>query len=164
MSACTSPYAFSGLADGAHSFQVRARDAAGNESAAASYGWTIDTTAPETTIDSGPVGTVGSAEAIFTFSSEAGAGFECELDGGGFAACTSPKTYSGLAEGAHTFRVRARDAAGNADPTPATRSWTVDTVAPDTTIDSSPPDPSGSDQRELHFLVQRNGHDLRMLS
>ena len=43
------------------------------------------------------------------------------LDGGGFTACTSPKTVSGLGEGNHTFAVRVRDAVGNVDPTPATR-------------------------------------------
>ena len=136
--ACTSPKSYSGLADGGHTFQVVASDAAGNQSSAASYSWTVDTTAPDTTLDSGPTGTVSSTSASFTFSSEAGAGFECELDGGGFSACTSPKSYSGLSEGPHTFRVRARDAAGNVDPTPAARTWTVDTVAPDTTLDSGP--------------------------
>ena len=40
-------------------------------------------------------------------------------------ACTSPATFSGLAAGPHTFAVRAVDAAGNADPTPAIRSFTV---------------------------------------
>jgi len=39
-------------------------------------------------------------------------------------------SYGGLAIGAHTFRVRATDAAGNTDPTPADRSWTVQLNAP----------------------------------
>ena len=45
-----------------------------------------------------------------------------------FAACTSPRTSRVLADGEHTFSVRAIDAAGNVDPTPATRTFTVDTV------------------------------------
>jgi hypothetical protein len=49
--------------------------------------------------------------------------FQCRLDGAAFAACSSPTTYAGLAAGSHTFAVRAIDAAGNVDPTPATHTW-----------------------------------------
>lgn len=86
-----------------------------------------DTTPPETTIDSGPAGTTGSTSASFAFSSsEAGSTFACSIDGGASVPCTSPVTFSGLAAGAHTFSVRATDAAGNADPTRAERAWTVE--------------------------------------
>jgi hypothetical protein len=30
-----------------------------------------------------------------------------------------------LSRGSHTFNVRAKDGAGNVDPTPATRTWKV---------------------------------------
>jgi hypothetical protein len=61
-----------------------------------------------------------------TFSADdAAARFECSLDSNPYAACTSPRQLSGLTAGAHTFRVRAIDAAGNADPTPATSNWTA---------------------------------------
>src|SRR5919107_4010205 len=86
----------------------------------------LDTTPPNTTIDSGHSGTVKSREATFTFSSsEAGSTFECSLDSGAFSECSSPKTYTGLANGSHTFSVRAIDAAGNIDPTPDNRIWKV---------------------------------------
>ena len=52
--------------------------------------------------------------------------------------------YAGLGQSAHTFQVRARDPYGNTDPSPATRNWTVDTVAPDTVRDSGPTGPTGS--------------------
>src|SRR5215211_5874308 len=100
-----------------------------------------DTTPPDTTIDSGPSATVSStsASASFTFSStEANSTFECSLDGAAFAPCSSPKTFDNLSDGSHTFQVKATDAAGNTDATPASRSWTVDTTAPETTIDSGP--------------------------
>lgn len=93
---------------------------------------TPDTTAPETTIDSGPSGSISSDSATFAFgSSEQGLTFHCELDGGGFAACTSPQSYSGLSEGERTFSVRATDAAGNTAASPATRTFTVDTAEPE---------------------------------
>jgi hypothetical protein len=142
-SACSSPVSYTGLADGAHSFQVRATDAAGNTDATpASRSWTIDTTAPDTTITAGPAGTVTSSSASFEFSaSEAGASFACSLDGAPFSACTSPQAYSGLAAGTHSFQVRAADALGNTDATPASRTWTIqaaDTTPPETTISSGP--------------------------
>jgi len=86
---------------------------------------------PQTTIDSGPSGTTASSSATFGFSStDPGASFECRLDGGGWEACGSPRAYAGLGEGQHSFQVRAVDAAGTADPTPAVRDWTVDTTPP----------------------------------
>jgi len=109
----------------------------------ASGGFTSpDTTAPDTYITSGPAGTTKSVSAAFEFSSnEAGSSFECRLDGpgaatGSWTACSSLKGYSGLADGTYTFSVRATDAAGNTDSTPATRSWTVDTVPPAVSITS----------------------------
>ena len=98
---------------------MKARDAAGNESAATTFSWAVDVTAPPTpTIDSGPLDPSNSTSASFSFSdSESGVTFLCRLDGGGFSACTSPKIYNSLAEGSHSFQVKARDAVGNeSDP------------------------------------------------
>jgi hypothetical protein len=127
--ACTSPTAYSGLAQGSHIFQARAKDAAGNVDAQpALFTWTVDTTAPETAITSGPATSTTSTAASFQFnSSETGSTFQCSLDTGSFTACTSPASYSGLSTVAHTFRVRAIDAAGNQDGSPATYNWTITT-------------------------------------
>jgi hypothetical protein len=142
-SACTSPKSYPGLADGDYTFSVRATDTAGNtDASSATQAFTVDATAPDTTINSGP-GNITDGIADFTFSSEAGATFECKLDGPGaatgtFASCTSPQSYPSLAEGDYTFSVRATDTAGNTDATPDTKTFTVDTTAPDTTIDAGP--------------------------
>ena len=89
-----------------------------------------DTTPPETTITAGPAGTVSTASASFEFASnETGSSFECRLDGGAWSGCVSPRQLTGLADGSHSFDVRATDQAGNVDASPASRSWTVSTVA-----------------------------------
>ena len=141
---CTSPAAYSGLAEGSHTFEVRATDAAGNtDPTPATRTWNVDTVAPATSIDTAPADPTNDTDPSFAFSSnEPSSTFECSLDGAPFAPCTSPETYSVLAEGAHTFDVRATDPAGNVDPTAATHAWTLDTTAPDTTIDSGPADPT----------------------
>ena len=85
-----------------------------------------DTTQPDTTITDGPPASTTATGATFSFTStKSPATFECKLDAGSFAACTTPKAYSGLAVGSHTFSVRAKDGAGNQDPTPAARAWTI---------------------------------------
>ena len=74
----------------------------------------IDTTVPNATIDSGPANPSNSADATFYFSSgDPAATFECRLDGGAFEVSRSPRAYTGLANGSHTFDVRAKDAANN---------------------------------------------------
>jgi hypothetical protein len=84
-----------------------------------------DTTPPETVSGQGPSGKTKSRSATFAFSSgEAGATFECSLDGAFFAPCSSPQALK-VKPGKHVFEARARDAAGNADPTPASWNWTV---------------------------------------
>jgi hypothetical protein len=154
--ACTSPQSYSGLSDGSHTFQVRAVDAATNaDPTPASYTWTIETVPPDTTLDSTPSNPSNSSSAGFSFSgTDSGsgvAGFECQLDGGSFSACTSPQSYSNLSDGSHTFQVRAVDAAGNVDPTPASFTWNIDTTGPDTLIVSHPPVTSNSSSATFSF-------------
>jgi Bacterial Ig domain/Chitobiase/beta-hexosaminidase C-terminal domain/Bacterial Ig-like domain/PASTA domain len=130
--ACSSPKSYSSLAEGAHTFDVQATDAAGNpEASPQTYTWTVDTTAPDTSITATPSDPISSSSADFTFTSTEGSStLECRLDGGSFASCASPASYSGLADGSHTFRVRATDAAGNTDSSAAVFTWTVDSTAP----------------------------------
>src|SRR2546427_311984 len=130
---------YSGLAAGEHLFTVAARDAAGNtDQSAASFAWTIDVTPPDTTISSGPSdgSSTTNTSASFDFegldnlTATGALSFECSLDGGAFSSCTSPVLYSGLSRTSHTFAVRAKDQAGNVDPTPATATWTITKIEP----------------------------------
>jgi hypothetical protein len=158
-SACTSPKAYSGLANGSHTFQVRATNPSGfTDPSPASRTWTIDTVVPDTSITAGPTGTVGIASASFSFTStEAGSTFTCSLDGAAFGSCSSPQNYSNLANGSHTFQVRAADAAGNVDGTPASRTWTVDTLAPDTSITAGPTGSVNSPSPTFSFTATETG-------
>jgi hypothetical protein len=93
-----------------------------------------DTTPPETSITSGPSGSVTGTTATFEFTSnEPGSTFECRLYASGspapaFSNCASPYTTATLSDGNYVFEVRAKDAAGNVDATPASDSFTVNTV------------------------------------
>ena len=123
---CPSTQPYTALAAGSHTFSARATDAVGNvDPTPATFTWTaVDTTPPDTSITSGPVGTTTSHSASFGFTGTEPGGFQCSLEGGAWSACSSPATSS-VPDGVHSFAVRAVDAAGNADPTPATRGWTV---------------------------------------
>jgi len=159
LAACTSPRSYGGLGEGPHSFAVRVRDAVGNfDPSPAVRSWTVDLTPPNTTIVSGPSGTVPIASASIAFTaSEPGVSFACSLDGAGFAACTSPASLTALAPGAHSFAVRATDAAGNADPSPAIWAWTVDTIGPDVAITSGPANGSTSGPRVVFGFTASDG-------
>ncbi len=94
-SACTSPYQPT-LGTGTHTVEVRAIDADGYVDATpASVTFTVDATPPDTTITGGPTGTVHSTNPTttqtWTFTSEAGATFECRLDNAAFAAVHVPE-------------------------------------------------------------------------
>jgi uncharacterized protein (TIGR03382 family) len=154
---CTNPKTYTGLGEGAHTLLVRAVDAVGNvDTTPARYDWTVDTTAPDTKIVSGPQSTTGSPNATFQFTHEGAetnpVTYECRLaTETAFTSCTSPKTYTGLADGTYTFLVRAVDAAGNPDPTPATQTWTVDTAKPTVTIVSGPPSTTSATSATFDF-------------
>jgi hypothetical protein len=129
--ACSSPVTFSGLADATRSFLVQAVDPAGNvDTQAQPINWTVDTTAPDTKLTN-PGNIVGNDVAVFQFTStEAGSTFQCSFRSAPFTACTSPASEDVPHSGAQVFKVRAVDAAGNVDATPAVYTWTSDLTPP----------------------------------
>ena len=79
-----------------------------------------DCTPPETTITKGAPNKTDKTKRKFKFSSsEPDSTFECKLDKKKFKPCSSPRKVKNLDEGKHKFKVRAIDAAGNVDPSPA---------------------------------------------
>jgi hypothetical protein len=118
-----------------------------------------DSTAPTTSL--APAPPVTGPDTSFSFSgSDAGsgvAGFECQLDAGGFTACSNPKNYTGLSAGGHTFSVRAMDNVGHVDPAPANSTWTVDTVSPNVTFTAKPPVLTNQTRATFAFSADKVG-------
>jgi RHS repeat-associated protein len=120
------------LADGTHTLGASAQDTAGSR-ASASRVIVVDNTPPDTAITAGPGGDVAEPGATFSVTgtdnlTPAGSLlFAWRLDGDAFTSFSSATAASvtNVAEGPHTFEVKARDLAGNEDPTPARRTFTV---------------------------------------
>lgn len=100
----------------------------------------VDDTPPETQILSADAGGVvmmndgmtlsHSLTLTFSGSDDAGvAAFECRVDEASYTPCTSPATYADLSIGSHVFEVRAVDAAGNIDLSPARIAWEIITAS-----------------------------------
>lgn len=127
-SPCTSPRAYRRLRQGHHVVRVRARRGRTIDPTPARRTFTVDTVKPETTILTGPVGLTEDHSPTYTFEASEPGRFECNLNGATFQPCASPFLPAApLIDGPYTFRVRARDAAGNVDATPATRVFDAET-------------------------------------
>jgi len=121
--ACGSPFTWpQALADGRHSLLVSGTDLAGRFGVSPEVSFKVDTRPPRTKIVAHPpkrLLTRSRAKARFRFrSSEGGADFRCKVDRTAYRKC-GKRLVRRFAVGPHVLRVRARDAAGNLDPSPA---------------------------------------------
>jgi phosphatidylinositol-3-phosphatase len=124
-SVCSSPRTYSSLPEGKHFFYVKAFDAAGIASSAASASWRIDLTPPPAPALTGIPDATTSTNVHFALSdAETGVAFRCQIDGASVTACPAGRGYWSLAEGTHTLRTFAKDAAGNVSA-PTIGTWTV---------------------------------------
>jgi hypothetical protein len=79
-----------------------------------------DCIAPETRLTKDAPKTTDKSKVKFKFAADAAdSTFECKADKKPYSPCSSPRTVKNLDQGKHTFKVRAIDAAGNVDPSPA---------------------------------------------
>jgi hypothetical protein len=126
---CESPKRLKRLKQGPHEFEVRARKGSAVDKTPASAAFSVDTVPPETTMTSGPEDESDDYTPTFEFTStEEGATFECRLGTDAFASCSSPYSPNPpLTDDTYIFEVRAVDAAGNADASPASDTFTVET-------------------------------------
>jgi LPXTG-site transpeptidase (sortase) family protein len=131
---------------------VRAVDALGNaDGTPASFTWAIDTTAPPAPVVITPANGANTNNAQPSVSGFAEVNSTVTVFIDGTAAGTTTTDAAGnwtftpptpLSDGPHTVRARATDAAGNTSPDSNTNTFTVDASGPDTTITSSPANPS----------------------
>jgi len=155
--ACTSPYNITNLAQGAHSVRLYAQDSAGNKSATQTVSFSVNTSVsvPTVAISQMPSAFSNSASASFSFAGSSSgstiASYQCSIDNSAFAACSSPQAYSSLAEGSHSFSVKAIDATGQAS-SPASYSFAVDVIAPSApAVSSNQMNPTKSTSLNLSF-------------
>jgi hypothetical protein len=160
--ACTSPKTYSGLRDGAHTFQVRERTRSGQTGDPVARGWTVDTQAPPTPqIVQHPPTYTNETSATFGYTdAEAGVTYQCKVDGVAYRSCSNPVTLRGLrgnADGWIVFYVIAVDAAGNTSHS-ATFSWKIDQTAPPRPqLVQQPPNPSASTSATFAFVDRETG-------
>ena len=111
--------------DGTKTIYVKFKDTLGNWSQVYSSTITLDTTPPVTTITAKPLASDSSRTATFSFSSEAGATFQCSLDSDIWSGCSSPQSFNGLLPGNHTFKVKGTDSNGNSENPPQIWTWGI---------------------------------------
>jgi uncharacterized protein (TIGR02145 family) len=135
---------YSNLSNGTYTFEVKAKDEAGNEDATpASRSFTVDvgdSTPPTTIITDGPSGTIPYNYPCFSYTgsdnitSTANLVYSWRMVGYNFASSNiwsnwvgglGGVCYDNMPNGTYTFEVKARDEAGNEDATPASRSFAV---------------------------------------
>lgn len=113
-------------------------DASSSGPDASSNGPDASSGAPVTQITATPPDPDNQSSVEFEFTSDqAGSTFQCKLDQGNFAACTSPHTVAVTGESAHTFEVYASND-GLDDPTPASYTWSLDQSPPTIDIQNGP--------------------------
>jgi YVTN family beta-propeller protein len=139
---CPSPRTMTGLSEGSHVFGVRAVDVDGNMGSEVSRSWTLDLTAPTTSLTASPSDpSRGVVQFEFTgadnLTPTEQLGFRCRLDDAEPEACSSPLDLN-VTSGAHTLRIASVDQAGNEDASVAEFSWTADATAPRTFIVDGP--------------------------
>ncbi len=151
---CTSPrgYDLGGQPDGGFGFGVRARDAAGNTSAATSSEYTLDTTPGAVTIEGGPGALGRDRRPAWRFSGEEAASFECRLSlrdvpVADWNPCTSPHGFDlgGRPDGTFAFSLRASDPAGNVGPIGSV-TYQLDTTPPEAPTIERRPESPGTDR------------------
>ena len=158
---CVSGVKYSYLSAGTHIFSVTSTDPALNETTR-SYTWDIKTAKPAVQIQAASLPDASSVSADASFAlTTANGNAECRLDSGAWNACTSNSTqgYSGLADGNHTFEVRAVDEFDNVSAIDA-YSWLVLANAPEVSFGLTPDEKTNQSTGNFTFAVDTADNDV----
>ncbi|MEP7114491.1 MAG: PQQ-dependent sugar dehydrogenase [Ilumatobacteraceae bacterium] len=140
------PWSTTPVSDGSHKIFAKARDSAGNWGTSPTKLVTVNNAPPpsnsDTTITLGPTATNDTTPTFEFTANISGSTFACAVDTASFTSCASPYTLTVQAVGNHTLAVRATGPSGAADPTPATRSFNIDTTIP--TVSLTAPTSAGT--------------------
>ncbi|MBI3194290.1 MAG: DUF11 domain-containing protein, partial [Ignavibacteriae bacterium] len=135
------------LAQGSHTIKVTSTDAAGNTSVFSNTNtFTIDTVAPNAPIVAAPANgsTVATTTPTFSGTAEANSKVRLYVDGVLVDSTTAngsgawSKVSAALAQGSHTIKVTATDAAGNTSVFSNINTFTVDSIAPNAPVVTAP--------------------------
>ena len=156
--ACTSPVTYRNLAEGSHTFRVRATSPTLRPSNEASLTWTVDVTPPAQPTVTSPSSPTSSATVTVRFGSTSTDvdHYLCSLDGAAATSCSSPKSVTAAAEGLHTYAVTAVDRAGNAS-TAGTGFWYRDSLTPVPVVIDGPSDPTTATSATFTFASSEGG-------
>jgi hypothetical protein len=144
-----SPYILSDLADGHYVIKVRAIDLFGDiDVTPAQLAWNIDTVPPKLFFVTKPTGPNGTFEVV---SNKTNCSYHFIYnDSDTENVVYSPIIpYSNLPEGVNIVKIYAKDMAGNSGDV-ISYTWTIDSVTPNTFIDTYPIDNSSSGQFTYH--------------
>jgi hypothetical protein len=159
--ACTSPVTYQNVAEGSHTFRVRAKSPTLRQSNEASLTWTVDVTPPAQPTVTSPSSPTSSATVTVRFSSTSTDvdHYLCSLDGATAATCSSPKSVTAAAEGLHTYAVTAVDRAGNTSRA-GTGFWYRDSLTPVPVVNDGPSDPTTATGATFTFASSEGGVSL----
>lgn len=132
---------FSSLLDGDHKILIDAVDSNGQKSLTSAVLFRVDSTAPVITFNQSPATLTSSLSADFLYSIADNlsgvAKAECALDSAVFEICSSTSYSKAVTAGAHNFKIKATDVAGNTSGL-SSFSWTVNTSAASVTLTQKP--------------------------
>tara|TARA_B110001454_G_scaffold219192_1_gene251235 strand:+ start:122097 stop:125042 length:2946 start_codon:yes stop_codon:yes gene_type:complete len=134
---CTSPLTLNSLSSGSHTLSIQAFDVLKNKSNVKTLTWSVDLSLPTLSFSQTPASLTNTSAASFEFMSTSAISYQCQLDNAAYTTCTSPKSFSGLSNGSHTFKVKATNALGTVS-SELSYSWTIDLSIPTLTISQMP--------------------------